>query len=207
MNFNGWHFFPQFNFTSLLHIHFHVRNHFFQTAPLLRSVIQQQNMTEYWLEVSIPTAIPLTSISYIVGQNNKKGGIIFRVALVFVQILIALPSHILLQFQSHRLLTPSSPPSSLYSVVLPFNIPAFWDLLQTLLTISNLIFLFPTHTLPSPVFISLSHSRWPVSFPFWKSNSFPFIHMLGCSTSVLDLFSAHRQFDYPYRPAAAGATR
>jgi len=51
------------------------------TVPLLPSVIQQQNVTEYWQESSTSTAISPKSASD-VGQHNKIGGIIFRVAVV-----------------------------------------------------------------------------------------------------------------------------
>ena len=52
---------------------------FGQTAPLLPSVTQQQNITEYWWEGSASTAIPPTSV----GQHNKIWSITFRVALLF----------------------------------------------------------------------------------------------------------------------------
>ena len=44
---------------------------FCQTVPLLPSVTQQQNVTEYWWEDSTSTAIPPTSNSDIIGQNKK----------------------------------------------------------------------------------------------------------------------------------------
>ena len=40
---------------------------FRQTAPLLPSVTQQQNLTECWLDGSAPTAIPPTSASDVMG--------------------------------------------------------------------------------------------------------------------------------------------
>jgi len=49
---------------------------FYQTAPLLPSVTQQQNVMEYWREGSASTAVPPTSASDVVGQHNKIGGII-----------------------------------------------------------------------------------------------------------------------------------
>jgi len=55
-------------------------------APLLPSVIQQQNVMEYWQEGSISTAVPPTSASNVMGQNNKIGGITFRESLVFQQV-------------------------------------------------------------------------------------------------------------------------
>jgi len=55
---------------------------FCQTAPLLPSVTQQQNLTEYWQEGSTSIALPQTSDPDITGQNTKTGGIIFGAALV-----------------------------------------------------------------------------------------------------------------------------
>ena len=55
---------------------------FCQTAPLLLSVTQQQNVMEYWWEGLISTAIPPTSASDVVGQHNKVGDITFGAALV-----------------------------------------------------------------------------------------------------------------------------
>ena len=54
---------------------------FCQTAPLLPSVTQQQNVAEHWWEISSSTAIPPTPSSDIMGQQNKIGGIAFRAAL------------------------------------------------------------------------------------------------------------------------------
>ena len=54
---------------------------FCQTVPLLPSVTQQQDVTEYWWEGSVSTAIPPTSTSDIMGQHNKLGGIFSRAAL------------------------------------------------------------------------------------------------------------------------------
>ena len=51
-----------------------------RTVPLLPSVTWQQNVTEYWWEHSISTAIPPTSS--VMGQHSKRGGITFRAALV-----------------------------------------------------------------------------------------------------------------------------
>ena len=53
---------------------------FCQTAPLLPSVTQQQNVMEYW-EGSASTAIPPTPTSDIMGQHNKIGGTTFGAAL------------------------------------------------------------------------------------------------------------------------------
>ena len=55
---------------------------FSQTTPLLPSVPQQQNVTEYWQEDSTSAAIPPTSISNAVGQHHKIGGAAFRGSLV-----------------------------------------------------------------------------------------------------------------------------
>jgi len=51
-----------------------------QTAPLLPSVAQQQNVMGYWWEGSTCTAISPTSASDVTGQQNE--GITFRAALV-----------------------------------------------------------------------------------------------------------------------------
>ena len=72
--------------TCLLHIHFHSRWHFCQTAPLLPPVTQQQNVTEYWQEDSTSTAIPPTSTSDNLGQHNNIRGITFGAAPVFLQL-------------------------------------------------------------------------------------------------------------------------
>ena len=42
-----------------------------QTAPLLLSVTWQQNVMEYWWEVSTSTVIPPTSASDVMGQHNE----------------------------------------------------------------------------------------------------------------------------------------
>jgi len=47
---------------------------FCQTAPLLPSVAQQQNVMEYCWEGSASTAISPTSASDVVGQHNKIRG-------------------------------------------------------------------------------------------------------------------------------------
>ena len=54
---------------------------FCQTAPLLPSVTQHRNVTEYWQEDSASTAIPPTSASDVVVQHNKIGGIIIGAVL------------------------------------------------------------------------------------------------------------------------------
>jgi len=54
----------------------------FQTARLLLSATQQQNLMEYWWEGSTSTAIPPTSTADIVGQYDKIGGITFGAAIV-----------------------------------------------------------------------------------------------------------------------------
>lgn len=63
-------------------MHFHVRCHFFQTAPLMPSVTQQQNVMEYWWESSAAT--PPTFTSDTVGQNNKIESITFRVTVAHI---------------------------------------------------------------------------------------------------------------------------
>ena len=45
-------------------------------------VNQQQTVTEYWWEGSTSTAIPASSASDVVGQQNKTGGSTFGAALV-----------------------------------------------------------------------------------------------------------------------------
>ena len=54
---------------------------FCQSAPLLPSVIQQQNVTEYWQEGSTSTAILPTPVSDVMGQCHKIRGITFRASL------------------------------------------------------------------------------------------------------------------------------
>ena len=54
---------------------------FCQTAPLLPSGTQQQNVMEYWWEGSTSTATLPTSTSDIMGQHNKIGGSTFGGAL------------------------------------------------------------------------------------------------------------------------------
>ena len=56
---------------------------FCQTAPLLPSVMQQQNVMEYCWEGSASTAIPPTSASDVAGQHNKIGGTTFGAEFVF----------------------------------------------------------------------------------------------------------------------------
>jgi len=75
MNVSGCHFFleEEFRNAPLLPC---------QTAPLLPSVVQQQNAVGYWWEGAISTAIPLASTSDFVGQYNKIGGITFGTALL-----------------------------------------------------------------------------------------------------------------------------
>ena len=55
---------------------------FSQTALLLPSVAQQQNVTEYWWEDSVFTAIILTFASDVVAQHNKMGDVTFGTALI-----------------------------------------------------------------------------------------------------------------------------
>jgi len=58
------------------------------SAPLQPSVTQQQNGVEYGWEGSTSTVIPPTSISDVVDQRNKTGGITFGAALVACGILL-----------------------------------------------------------------------------------------------------------------------
>ena len=53
---------------------------FCQTAPLLPSVAQQQNVMGDWWEGSTFTVVPSKSTSDTVGQHNKIGGITFGAA-------------------------------------------------------------------------------------------------------------------------------
>jgi hypothetical protein len=80
MNVIGCNFFhmKEFNYTPLFHTHFH------ETDPLLPSVAQQQNLTEYWREGSASTAISITFASAVVGQHNKMGDITFGMTYVHV---------------------------------------------------------------------------------------------------------------------------
>ena len=55
---------------------------FYQTAPVLSSVTQQQNVKGYWWEGSTSTAVPPTSASDAVGQHNQIGGITFGASLI-----------------------------------------------------------------------------------------------------------------------------
>ena len=53
-----------------------------QTAPLLPSVTWQQNIMEYWWEGSTYPAVTPASVSDVVGQHNKIGGITFGAPLM-----------------------------------------------------------------------------------------------------------------------------
>ena len=55
---------------------------FHQAAPQA-AVTLQQNAMEYWREGSTSTAIPLTSKSDVMDQNNKTRGITFKAALSY----------------------------------------------------------------------------------------------------------------------------
>ena len=83
LNVSGCHFFllKELSDTPLIQPHFHVRCHC-QTAPLLPSVTQQQNVMECWWEGSTSTAIPPPSASDVMGQHNTTGGINFGAALI-----------------------------------------------------------------------------------------------------------------------------
>ena len=54
-----------------------------QTAPLLPSVTQQQNVMGYWREGSTSAAIPQISTSDVMGQQKKIGGISVGAALIY----------------------------------------------------------------------------------------------------------------------------
>ena len=71
---------------------------FCQTAPLLPSVMQQQNTMEYWWEGSTTTAIPSTSASSVVGQHNKIGGITSGAALLYLKMMLKMFVLLLLNF-------------------------------------------------------------------------------------------------------------
>ena len=53
-----------------------------KTAPLLPDFAQQQNFVECWQEGSNSMSIPATSISDVVFQHHKIGGIAFGAAFV-----------------------------------------------------------------------------------------------------------------------------
>ena len=63
---------------------------FCPTAPLLPSVMWQQNVTEYWWEISASTATQSTSASDLVGQQKKIGGVTFGAGLVYLIVVICL---------------------------------------------------------------------------------------------------------------------
>ena len=54
----------------------------YQSAPLLLSVAQQQNVKEYWWEGSTSTIIPPVSASDVLVQHSKIGFITFGAVLV-----------------------------------------------------------------------------------------------------------------------------
>jgi len=56
----------------------------YQTALLLPSVTQQQNITEHWQEDSTSRVILLPSVSDAMSQHSKTGSITFRAVLVWV---------------------------------------------------------------------------------------------------------------------------
>jgi len=62
-------------------IHISVSDAICQTSPLLPCVAWQQNVVEYCWEDSNSTAIPPTSASHVLGQNNI-GGITSGAALI-----------------------------------------------------------------------------------------------------------------------------
>jgi hypothetical protein len=66
----------EFNYTPLLHTHFHVGCHFARLPLCCHLSHGNKNLTEYWREGSTSTAISPTSASDVVGQH-KIGGINF----------------------------------------------------------------------------------------------------------------------------------
>ena len=82
LNVNECHFFnmEELSDTPLLQTHFHVMS-LCQTASLLPSVTQQQNVMGYWWEGSTSTA-KLPTTSNMVGWHHKIGSITFRVAFI-----------------------------------------------------------------------------------------------------------------------------
>jgi len=59
---------------------------FCQTAPLLPSIVQSQNVMEYLQEGSSSTAIPKNTHLWLVCQHNKTGGVSFGVVLVNAEV-------------------------------------------------------------------------------------------------------------------------
>jgi len=55
---------------------------FCQSAPLPPSLVQQQNVMEYWQEGSTSAAIPPTFTPDVVSQHHKTGGTTFKAALI-----------------------------------------------------------------------------------------------------------------------------
>ena len=51
---------------------------FCQTAPVLPSVTQQQNVMECWWKGSVSITMPPTSTSDVMGQHDEIEGITFR---------------------------------------------------------------------------------------------------------------------------------
>jgi len=88
MNVSGCHFLymKEFNDVSLLHPTLPCQTLSCQTAPLLPSVTQQQNVIEYQREDSASTAVTPTPNCDITGQLNIIGGISCGVALVHIYI-------------------------------------------------------------------------------------------------------------------------
>ena len=75
----------EFNFTPLLHTHFHVRHHFVTLPPPLLPSVSWQNVMECWWEDSASTAISPPFTFDIVGPHNKIGGITSRAALILLK--------------------------------------------------------------------------------------------------------------------------
>ena len=86
MKISGCHFFclEESSDTPLLHTPLPCQTPFCQTAPLLPSVTQRQNIMEYCQEGLTSIAISPTSSSGVVDWHNKRGGNTFRAALMYV---------------------------------------------------------------------------------------------------------------------------
>ena len=84
INVNGCSFFPhgKIQWHTIASYTLSCQTPFCQTALLLPSVTQQQNLTEYWWEDSGCIAISPTSASEFMVQSNKIGGITFSAVLI-----------------------------------------------------------------------------------------------------------------------------
>jgi len=95
---HGWT--HEFNSTLLLHMHFYVRHHFFR---LLLCLHLSQNITEYWLESSIFTTIPPTSVSDVMGQYLKISIITFKTSLLYRTVVLSYWSHTVYSFHFYSI--------------------------------------------------------------------------------------------------------